>query len=224
MKLLVVEDDPAIGKALQKGLTEAGHECSWLAESMPLDLVALGQQYDCILLDVMLPAGPSGLERLAAMRSLGDRTPVIIITAQGAVDQRIAGLQAGADDYLVKPFAIAELLARIEAVCRRTSLQQSSHMQAGALHLDLARRRVRIGNEAAELTPTECSLLEMLVRCAGNAVTRKMLCEHVWDCDWEGTTNVVEVHVNRLRGKLERLTPQPLIQTVRGRGYVLKPI
>ncbi|HTM54283.1 MAG TPA: response regulator transcription factor [Pirellulales bacterium] len=221
MELLVIEDDPLIGKALRKGFSESGHNCIWVKEGLRGSELASGQQFDAIVLDLMLP-GRSGLEVLTEMRASGIRTPVIVLTALGAVDDRVAGLNAGADDYVVKPFALVELMARIEAVCRRTLSRPAAVMQAGQLTLDLAVRRVTREGHEIELTPTEFSLLELLMRHAGNVVTRRMLCEHLWETDWEGTTNVIEVHINRLRGKLDKGFDESVIQTVRGRGYALR--
>jgi len=221
MELLVIEDDPLIGKALRKGFSESGHNCIWVKEGLRGSELASGQQFDAIVLDLMLP-GRSGLEVLTEMRASGIRTPVIVLTALGAVDDRVAGLNAGADDYVVKPFALIELMARIEAVCRRTLSRPAAVMQAGQLTLDLAVRRVTREGHEIELTPTEFSLLELLMRHAGNVVTRRMLCEHLWETDWEGTTNVIEVHINRLRGKLDKGFDESVIQTVRGRGYALR--
>jgi two-component system OmpR family response regulator/two-component system copper resistance phosphate regulon response regulator CusR len=140
------------------------------------------------------------------------------------VEDRVAGLNAGADDYVVKPFALTELMARLEAVCRRTLSRPPAVMQAGPLTLDLATRRVTRENKEVELTPTEFSLLELLMRYAGQVVTRRMLCEHLWETDWEGATNVIEVHINRLRGKLDKGFDDSVIQTVRGRGYAVRAI
>jgi len=156
------------------------------------------------------------------LRQAGVRTPVLMLTAMGSVENRVDGLKAGADDYLVKPFAFPELLARLEAICRRAGDRPSTTLQAGPLSLDLTNRRVTRDATEIILTPTEFSLLEFLMRYAGQVVTRKMLCEHLWESDWEGVTNVVEVHINRLRGKVDKGFSTPLIQTVRGRGYVLK--
>jgi two-component system, OmpR family, response regulator len=221
MELLVIEDDPLIGKALRKGFTEAGHGCMWAKEGQRGLELASGQQFDAIVLDLMLPGVP-GLEVLRELRGSGIRTPVIVLTALGAVEDRVSGLNAGADDYVVKPFALVELMARLEAVCRRTVTRPAAVMEAGHLTLDLAVRRVTREGHEIELTPTEFSLLELLMRHAGHVVTRRMLCEHLWETDWEGTTNVIEVHINRLRGKLDKGFDESVIQTVRGRGYALR--
>ncbi len=221
MELLVIEDDVVIGKSLQKGFTEAGHNCVWVKDAERGTGLVASQQFDVILLDIMLP-GQSGLDALKKIRSEGFQTPVILLTALGSVEERVAGLKAGADDYIVKPFALAELTARIEAVCRRSVTRPPAVMKAGDLTLDLSTRRIRRGDKDIDLTPTEFSLLELLMRYAGQVVTRKMLCEHLWEFDWEGTTNVIDVHINRLRGKLDKVSPEPLIHTVRGRGYALR--
>jgi two-component system, OmpR family, response regulator len=221
LEILVVEDDPVIGKAVQKGLDEAGHACTWVKDGKEGLQLAMSQKYDVVVLDLLLP-GESGLSLLESLRGAGIRTPVLVLTALGSVEDRVTGLTRGADDYLVKPFAMAELLARIEAVCRRAGTKPSPVLQVGELVLDLPTRRVTSGGVEIELTPTEFSILEMLMRHAGQVVTRKMLCEQLWASDWEGTTNVIEVHINRLRTKLQRGTKEPLIQTVRGRGYALR--
>jgi two-component system OmpR family response regulator len=221
MHLLVIEDDPVLGKALHRGLSDAGHVCEWSRNGQKGLHEALTQRFDAIVLDLLLP-DLGGLELLQKLRSQGVRTPVLVLTALGAVDDRVHGLNAGADDYLVKPFAFPELLARLDAISRRVLDRPSTVLTAGPLSLDLTTRRVvREGNEIS-LTPTEFSLLEYLMRYVGPVVTRKMLCEHLWESDWEGVTNVVEVHINRLRGKIDRGYDEPLIQTVRGRGYVLR--
>ena len=221
MNLLVIEDDQALGKAIQRGLLEACHQCHWVRSgSRGLD-AAQSQQFDAIVLDLMLP-DMDGMAIMKSLREKGIRTPVLILTAMSAIEDRVSGLNAGADDYLVKPFAFPELIARLEAIVRRAGDKPSSTLKAGPLCLDLTNRRVTRGDTEIVLTPTEFSLLEFLMRYAGQVVTRKMLCEHLWESDWEGVTNVVEVHINRLRGKIDRGYEEPLIQTVRGRGYVLR--
>ena len=221
MDLLIVEDDAVLGKALQRGLAEAGHECTWTRNGRKGLELATGQQFDAVVLDLMLP-DLGGIEILKQLRDQGIHTPVVVLTALGAVDDRVTGLNSGADDYVVKPFAMAELLARIEAVCRRSLTRPSTSLAVGPLTLDLTTRTVTRDQDSIDLTPTEFSLLEFLMRHAGQVVTRKMLCEHLWEADWEGVTNVVEVHINRLRGKTDRKFGEPLIHTVRGRGYVLR--
>jgi two-component system OmpR family response regulator len=221
MEILVIEDDAVIGKAVQQGLSEAGHECVWVKDSGHGFEQALTQRFDVIILDLLIPGEP-GMVLLANLRKQGVKTPVLILTALGSVEDRVKGLQAGADDYLVKPFALPELLARIDAICRRSSTKPAAVLQVGDLTLDLATRRVIKGDTEIDLTPTEFSIFELLMRHAGQVVTRKMLCENLWESDWEGTTNVIEVHINRLRGKLQRGSKEPLIHTVRGRGYALR--
>jgi two-component system OmpR family response regulator/two-component system copper resistance phosphate regulon response regulator CusR len=221
MELLVVEDDLILGKALQRGLTEAGYHCCWERSGQKGLEHGATQRYDAIVLDLMLP-DVAGLDVLSTLRSQGVKTPVLVLTALGSITNRVEGLNAGADDYLVKPFAFAELVARLQAICRRSATRPSPQLQAGPLTLNLANRRAARGDVELNLTPTEFSLLEFLMRNAGQVVTRKMLCEHLWESDWEGVTNIVEVHINRLRGKIDRPFDEPLIQTVRGRGYVLR--
>lgn len=221
MHLLVIEDDPTIGKALERGLTEAGHQAQLARNGQKGLAEALSQRYDAIVLDLMLPDLP-GLEVMRQLRAGGVRTPVLMLTALGSVEDRVGGLTAGADDYLVKPFAFPELLARLEAICRRAGDRPSAVLKVGPLTLDLTNRHASRDGAEISLTPTEFSLLEYLMRYAGQVVTRRMLCEHLWESDWEGVTNVVEVHINRLRGKVDRGFEEPLIHTVRGRGYLLK--
>jgi len=220
MDILIIEDDPVIGKAVLKGLQEAGHECRWLQDGTEGLEAVRAQKHDVVILDLLVPGEP-GLAILEKVRKDGIKTPVLVLTALGSVDDRVTGLNKGADDYLVKPFAMTELLARVEALCRRSTIKPSAVLQVGDLVLDLPTRRVTSGGVDIDLTPTEFSILEMLMRHAGQVVTRKMLCESLWESDWEGTTNVIEVHINRLRGKFQRAGKDDVIQTVRGRGYVL---
>jgi two-component system OmpR family response regulator/two-component system copper resistance phosphate regulon response regulator CusR len=161
------------------------------------------------------------MEVLRTARAGGVRTPVIVLTALGTVPDKLQGFEAGADDYLVKPFAIDELLARIEAIHRRSAHKPTMEMTAGSLHLSLATKRLFLDGRTIDLTPTEFSILELLMRFQGQVVTRKMLCEHVWGFDWDGPTNVIEVHINRLRGKLDKGRDDSIIRTIRGRGYAL---
>ena len=221
MDILVVEDEQTLGRAVQRGLMEAGHNCEWTKTGTRGLEEAMTQKYDAVVLDLMLPELEGG-ELLRRLRTAGVHTPVLILTAKGSIEDRVEGLQGGADDYLVKPFAMVELLARLEAICRRSNAKPSTEMTIGPLHLDLTNRKVMREGKEIVLTPTEFTLLEYLMRFAGQVVTRKMLCEHLWEADWEGVTNVVEVHINRLRGKVDRGFSESLIQTVRGRGYVLR--
>lgn len=220
MNVLVVEDDAAIGRALVKGFTEAGHRCEWVQDGEAGTVAALEQQSDAIILDQMLPK-KSGRDVLRDIRRQGVLCPVIMLTAMGSLDDRVSGLNSGADDYLVKPFEFAELLARIHAVVRRTQTRPTPMIKVGDISLDLTTRRVTRDGNDIDLTPIEFSLLELLMRYAGQVVTRKMLCEHVWGFNWDGTTNVIEVHINRLRGKLDRGRDGSAIQTIRGRGYAI---
>lgn len=220
MHVLVIEDDPAIGRTLVQGFTEAGHQCTWVQDGDAGTEEALKQKADAIVLDLMLPR-KNGREVLKHIRSQGVLCPVVMLTAMGGIEDRVSGLNSGADDYLVKPFEFAELMARIHAVVRRTQIRPTPTLKVGDIHLDLTTRRVTRGGVDIDLTPIEFSLLEVLMRFAGQVVTRKMLCEHVWGFNWDGTTNVIEVHVNRLRGKLDRGKETSVIQTVRGRGYAL---
>jgi two-component system OmpR family response regulator/two-component system copper resistance phosphate regulon response regulator CusR len=221
MDILIIEDDLVIGKAVQKGLEEAGHDCQWLKDGTAGLEAAKSQKHDVIILDLLVPGEP-GLAILEKVRKDGIKTPVLVLTALGTVQDRVTGLKKGADDYLGKPFDMSELLARVEALSRRSTIKPSAVLTVGDLVLDLATRRVTGAGIDIDLTPTEFSILEMLMRHAGQVVTRKMLCESLWESDWEGTTNVIEVHINRLRTKLQRGSKEPLIHTVRGRGYALR--
>jgi two-component system OmpR family response regulator len=221
MDILLIDHDPVIGKAVSKGLTEAGHTCNWTKNGMlGLEFIR-SQRNDLMLLDLVLP-GMSGIELLDKIRQEAIRTPIIVLTAKSALEDRVNGLRMGADDYLVKPCDMAELLARIEAVQRRSTPKPIQLLQAGELCLDLSTRRVTNSGDKVDVTPTEFSMLEMLMRYTGEVVTRKMFCERLWESDWEGHTNVIEVHINRLRSKLQRGSNEPLIHTIRGRGYALR--
>jgi two-component system OmpR family response regulator len=220
MQVAIVEDDPVIGRAVSTAIREAGHECTWIPDGAAALAADVLLSNDLVVLDLMLPK-VGGLELLRAARSHGVRTPVIVLTARGSVPDKLEGFEAGADDYLVKPFEMDELLARIEAVHRRTSDRPAMHLEVGPLRLNLANQRLTLSGRGIDLTPTEFSILELLLRYHGQVVTRKMLCEHVWGFDWSGPTNVIEVHINRLRGKIDRNRKQSLIRTVRGRGYAL---
>lgn len=220
MHVAIIEDDASIARSISRAIREAGHECTCVADGDQAVRERTLLSSDLVVLDLMLP-GADGLEVLARSRAAGVRTPVIVLTARDAVADRLAGFAAGADDYLAKPFAMDELLARIEAVRRRSAHKPALEVTAGPLRLSLATKRLSIGDRDVELTPTETSILELLMRFNGQVVTRSMLCDHVWGFDWEGPTNVIEVHVNRLRGKIDRGRSVSFIATIRGRGYAL---
>jgi two-component system OmpR family response regulator len=222
MKLLVVEDDRETGAYLKRGLSEAGHTVD-LAESGREGLfLAAGEAYDVVVLDRMLPQ-TDGMTVLRTLRASGVRTPVLLLTALGGIDDRVEGLEAGADDYLVKPFAMAELLARINALARRPPTQDiPAVLQVADLRLDRLTRSVTRGGARVELQPREFQLLEYLMRNAGRVVTRTMLLESVWDFHFDPRTNIVETHMSRLRAKIDRGRANELIHTVRGAGYCLR--
>jgi two-component system OmpR family response regulator len=223
MKLLLVEDDRETAAYLIKGLTESGYAVDHAAEGPEGLFLATSGSYDAIILDRMLP-GMDGLALLGALRGGGIRTPALILSALGSVDDRVKGLRSGGDDYLVKPFAFSELLARIEVLLRRTADAPSvTRLRVGDLELDLLSRTVRRGDKTIELLPREFQLLEYLMRNAGHVVTRTMLLENVWDYHFDPQTNVIDVHVSRLRQKIDRQFERPLLHTVRGAGYCLRP-
>ena len=219
--ILVIEDEATLAKALTRGLTDAGHHCELSRNGVKGLELFRTQKFDAAVLDLMLP-DMHGLDLLRQARQEGIQTPVLVLTALGSVDDRVTGLEAGADDYLVKPFAFPELLARIDAICRRSGGRPAMVLEAGPISLHLGSRTVTRSGQQIELSPTEFSILELLMRHQGHVVTRKMLSEHIWHNDWDGVTNVIEVHINRLRSKIDRGFDQTLIQTVRGRGYVLR--
>ncbi|MFM2044438.1 MAG: hypothetical protein RLY86_3014 [Pseudomonadota bacterium] len=223
MKILVIEDDRATADYLVKGLKEAGHVTDHADNGKDGLFLAASEHYDTLIVDRMLP-GRDGLSVLEVLRATGNQTPAIILSALGSVDDRVKGLRAGADDYLVKPFAFAELLARLEAVQRRLSAGAGpvTRLQVADLEMDLLARTVKRGGRAVDLLPREFQLLEFLMRNAGHVVTRTMLLENVWDYHFDPQTNVIDVHVARLRQKIDKDQPVPLIHTVRGAGYVLR--
>jgi DNA-binding response OmpR family regulator len=222
MKLLLIEDEPAMCRALAHGFSEAGHDCVVASDCRSgLARVDL-EPFEMITLDLMLSDG-SGLELLRQLRAIGNETPVILLTGRCEIDDRIAGLKAGADDCLVKPFAFVELLARAEAILRRThSRSQPLTLQVGELRLDIPSRRALSPAGTVELTQTEFRMLECLMRFHGNVVTRETLSERVWNCAWDPSTNVVDVHIARLRRKLDRHRIDSYIQTVWGQGYAIR--
>jgi two-component system OmpR family response regulator len=221
LKVLVIEDDVVLGKALLTGLTESGHACTWSQNG--LDAVRLGseQVFDVAVLDLMLPDLP-GLDVLKGLRNHLPGIPILILSAMGTVEERVHGLNSGADDYLVKPFAFAELIARLSVLERRKGPTIETCLRSGSLFIELTTRRVTRNDVEIDLTPTEYKLLEFLMRNSNQVVTRRMLCEHLWESDWEGVTNVIEVHINRLRNKIKKGFDTDLIHTIRGSGYELR--
>ena len=221
MKLLVIEDDREAAAYLVKGLSESGYVVDLSHDGRDGLFMATSNNYDVVIVDRMLP-GMDGLAVIAALRNAEIRTPVLILSALGAVDDRVKGLRAGGDDYLVKPFAFAELLARIEALLRRGSGRPATtRLKVGDLDMDLLARSVRRGTREIELLPREYRLLEFLMRHAGHVVTRTMLLESVWDYHFDPQTNVIDVHISRLRQKIDKGFDKPLLHTVRGAGYRL---
>ena len=221
MKLLLVEDDREGGAYLKKALAEAGHTVDHAAAGRQGLLLAAGEPYDVIILDRMLPE-MDGLAILRTIRASGVKTPVLLVTALGGIDDRVEGLEAGGDDYLVKPFAIAELLARVNALARRPPPQDvQTTLEVADLVLDRLKRTVARGGARIDLQPREFQLLEYLMRHRGRVVTRTMLLESVWDFHFDPKTNIVETHMSRLRAKVDRGHGRELIHTVRGAGYRL---
>ncbi len=221
MKLLVVEDDKEASAYLKRALSEAGHNVDLAGSGRGGLLLAAGESYDVIVLDRMLPE-LDGLAIVRTIRASGVKTPVLLLTALGGIDDRVEGLEAGGDDYLVKPFAFAELLARVNALARRPPPQEiQASLQVSDLQMDLLKRTVTRGGVRLDLQPREFQLLEHLMRNAGRVVTRTMLLEKIWDFHFDPKTNIVESHVSRLRGKVDRGQARALIRTVRGAGYML---
>jgi DNA-binding response OmpR family regulator len=222
MRLLVVEDDPRVARLVQRGLTEAGHDVEVAHDGAEGLARAEGGGYDLIVLDVMLPE-LDGLEVCRRLRQRRVRTPILMLTARDAVGDRVRGLDAGADDYLVKPFALEELLARVRALSRRAAEGLDGDvLRVGDLALDLARHEACRGDRAIELTAKEFALLEYLMRHAGRVLTKAQITDQVWGYDTEATSNVVEIYIHYLREKVDRGYARPLIRTVRGVGYTIK--
>ena len=221
MRLLLVEDDKKIALFVKTGLKEAGFAVDHVVDGEDGLHLALTEPYDLALIDLMLPT-VDGLTIIKEMRDHDINTPVLILSAKRSVDERVEGLQTGGDDYLVKPFAFAELSARLEALTRRhDSEAPSTFLQVEDLELDLLKRTVHRGGQLIRLQPREFKLLEFLMRHAGQVVTRTMLLEGVWDYHFDPQTNVIDVHISRLRAKVDKDFDVPLIHTVRGAGYRL---
>jgi two-component system OmpR family response regulator len=222
MKILVIEDDREAADYLEKAFAEAGHTAHVARDGDTGFALAEGGAYDVMIVDRMLPRR-DGLSLIAALRARGNSTPVLILSALGEVDDRVTGLRAGGDDYLTKPYAFSELLARVEALNRRGSAREAETVyRVGDLELDRLSHEVRRGGREITLQPREFRLLEYLMRHGGQVVTRTMLLENVWDYHFDPQTNVIDVHVSRLRGKIEKGFDKPILHTVRGAGYMLK--
>jgi two-component system OmpR family response regulator len=221
MKFLVVEDDSETAAYVTRGLREQGHAVDTVSTGRDGAFLAGNESYDAIIMDRMLP-GMDGLALVKMLQELGVKTPVLFLTALGGIDDRVEGLNAGADDYLVKPFAFSELLARLHALVRRPPLSpHQTALRVGDLEMDLLKRLVTRSGVAIDVQPREFMLLEFLMRHAGHIVTRTMLLEGVWEFHFDPKTNIVETNMSRLRSKLHREGAPELIQTIRGSGYLM---
>ena len=219
MRILVVEDDRKVASFIHVGLAREGYAVDVLHDGAQAGEQAQVYDYDAVVLDLMLP-GRSGFQVLRDIRARKAALPVLILTAKDSLEDRVTGLDAGADDYMVKPFALAELAARLRAVLRRGSAREIV-LRVGDLEIDTVRRAVRRAGKAIELKPKEYALLEFLVRNSDRPVTKSLIIEHVWNIHFDSVSNVVEVHVNALRNKIDRSGGRPLIHTIRGVGYML---
>jgi two-component system OmpR family response regulator len=225
MRILVIEDDKDVAGFVTRGLREAGHIAEHADNGRDGLFMAVGEAFDAIILDRMLPGGVDGIAILETLRGQKNTVPVLILSAMAEVDDRVRGLKAGGDDYLTKPFAFAELLARVEALSRRGRGGEApvTKLVVDDLELDLLSRQVKRAGQKVDLQPREFRLLEFLMRHAGQVVTRTMLLEGVWDYHFDPQTNVIDVHVSRLRQKVDKPFDSNMIQTVRNAGYMLKP-
>jgi len=221
MRILIIEDEKKVAGFLKNGLREEGYAVDDAFDGQAGFDLAVENEYDIIILDLMLP-GLDGITLCKKLREQGNHTPILMLTAREAVKDRVIGLDAGADDYMTKPFAFEELLARVRVILRKRPVTQELKLEIGDLVLDLITHKVRRGGDEIELTTKEYALLEFLMRNAGTIVTRTMISEHVWDINFETFTNVIDVYINYLRNKIDRDHDEKLIHTVRGRGYVLK--
>src|SRR5580692_6692642 len=221
MRLLIVEDDLEASEAMARGLADAGHTCVTAADGHEGLTAAHSGRFDVMVVDRMMPR-LDGVAMVEMLRQDGDQTPVLFLSALGEIAHRVEGLKAGGDDYLVKPYAFAELIARVEALARRRETGSvQTHLRVGDLEMDLIGREVRRQGKEIDLQPREFQLLEFLMRHAGQSVTRTMLLEKVWEYHFDPQTNVIDVHVSRLRAKVDKGFDRPMLQTVRGSGYRL---
>lgn len=222
MKILIVEDNERVALFLKSGLMEAGYTIDHAENGRDGMLFAASENYDVIIMDRMLPGGVDGLAIIEALRKTGNKTPIMILSALSDVEERIRGLKAGCDDYLVKPFAFGELLARLDALLRRTQEKRDeTTLTVGDLTMDLLTHKVKRGGRALSLQPTEFKLLEYLMRHSDQVVTRTMLLENVWDYHFDPQTNVVDVHISKLRQKFDTGASRQLLRTIRNAGYML---
>lgn len=222
MKILVIEDDNTTSAYIRNGMAEFGHVVDIAENGRDGLFLAAGEPYDVMIVDRMLP-GLDGLGIVKTIRAAGVRTPVLFLTALSGIDDRVDGLQAGGDDYLVKPFAFAELVARVQALARRPPMNDlQTVLKVADLAMDLLKRKVSRAGREIDLQPREFRLLEYLMQNAGRLVTRTMLLEHVWEYHFDPRTNIVETHVSRLRSKIDRDFDKELIETVRGSGYLIR--
>ena len=225
MRLLIIEDDKQVSTHISKGMKEAGHTTDVADNGKDGLFLASTENYDALIIDRMIPE-LDGLSIIKTIRGAGNNTPALILSALGEVDDRVKGLRAGGDDYLVKPYAFVELLTRIEVMAQRASRKdgetQETTLEAANLELDLLARKVTRGNKAIELQSTEFRLLEYLMKHKGQVVTRTMLLEHVWDYHFDPQTNVIDVHISRLRAKIDKGFDAPILKTVRGAGYIIE--
>ncbi|HEX4023283.1 MAG TPA: response regulator transcription factor [Steroidobacteraceae bacterium] len=222
MKVLLVEDNERVAQFVLKGLAESGHTADHAANGRDGMFLAAGEPYDAIVLDRMLPGDVDGLAIVEALRKAGKRTPILILSALSEVDERIRGLRAGGDDYLTKPFAFGELLARLDALIRRSQADGvQTQLTVADLRIDLLARKVVRGDRDIVLQPREFKLLEYLMRHADQVVTRTMLLENVWDYHFDPQTNLIDVHISKLRQKIDADFERPLLRTVRNAGYTL---
>jgi len=222
MRILVIEDDRQAAAYLMKGLRESGYAIDHAPDGAEGLFLASTERYDAMIVDRMLP-GVDGLEIIKTLREKGNGTPVLILSAMGQVDDRVMGLRAGGDDYLTKPYSFSELLARLEALLRRGSVAPAeTKLRVDNLEMDLLARVVTRGGRSIDLQPREFQILQYLMRHQGHVVTRTMLLEAVWDYHFDPQTNVIDVHISRLRQKIDKDYDQPLLHTVRGAGYCLR--